>query len=206
MKRIPFEVEYRDKTGKSYAKKLRKSGKIPGVLYGPGMDGAIPVSVDLKAFGKLMKEAGEGAFLLDLKLKKNGSTEDHVALIKEVQKDIITRQPIHVDFQRVDLSREVTVEVEVVLVGTPKGVERGGILEQERDELEIVCLPMDIPDAIRIDVSHLDIGDSIHVNDIKFEKGRIVADTNFTIATVVAPSGAGEEEAEEEEEEGGESG
>ncbi len=206
MKRIPFEVEYRDKTGKSYAKKLRKSGKIPGVLYGPGMDGAIPVSVDLKAFGKLMKEAGEGAFLLDLKLKKNGSTEDHVALIKEVQKDIITRQPIHVDFQRVDLSREVTVEVEVVLVGTPKGVERGGILEQERDELEIVCLPMDIPDAIRIDVSHLDIGDSIHVNDIKFEKGRIVADTNFTIATVVAPSGVGEEEAEEEEEEGGESG
>ena len=205
MKRIPFEVGYRDKTGKSYAKKLRKSGKIPGVLYGPGMDGAIPISIDLKAFGRLMKEAGEGAFLLDLKLKKNGFTENHVALIKEVQRDIVTRQPIHVDFQRVDLSREVTVGVEVVLVGTPKGVEKGGILEQERDELEIVCFPMDIPDAIRINISHLDIGDSIHVNDIKLEKGRIVADTNFTIATVVAPSGAGEEETEEEEEEGGES-
>ncbi len=204
MKRIPFEVEFREKTGKNFAKKLRRSGKIPGVVYGPGIEGGIPVAVDEVSFYRLMKDVGESAFLLDLKIKKNGSLEEHVALLKGIQRDIITRRPIHIDFQRVDLEKEVTVKVDVILVGTPIGVEKGGILEQERDEVEVVCLPTDIPDAIRVDVSKLDIGDSIHVNDIKLERGRIVAETNFTIATVLAPAAeeAGEEEGEEEEEGG----
>ncbi len=200
MKRIPFEVKYREKTGKNYVKKLRRAGIIPGVVYGPGIDGGIPVEVELKKLTKLLREEGDKAFLLDLKILKDGASEEHVALLKEIQKDIITRQPIHVDFQKVDLTKEVTVSVEVVLEGTPIGVEKGGILEQEVDELEIVCLPTEIPDVIKIDVSSLDIGDSIHVSDIKLEKGRIVAETDFTIATILPPPSAPEGEEEEEEE------
>ena len=198
MKRIPFEVRYREKTGKNYVKKIRRKGIIPGVVYGPGIEGAIPIEFELKNLQKLLREAEDKAFLVDLKIVKDGAQEEHIALLKEIQKDIITRQPIHVDFQKVDLTKEVTVSVEIELVGRPVGVEKGGILEQEMDEIEIVCLPTEIPDVIKVDVSHLDIGDSLHVGDIKLEKGRILADPSLTVATVLAPSA--EEEGEEAEE------
>ncbi len=198
MKRVPLEVRYRENTGKNYVKKMRRKGLIPGVVYGPGIEGAIPIEFELKNLQKLLKETEDKAFLVDLKIVRDGSQEEHITLLKEIQKDIITRQPIHVDFQKVDLAKEVAVTVEIELVGKPVGVEKGGILEQEMDEIEIVCLPTDIPDVIKVDVSHLDIGDSLHVGDIKLEKGRILADASLTVATVLAPSV--EEEGEEAEE------
>jgi len=108
-------------------------------------------------------------------------------MLKDIQIDPLQRITLHTDLYEVAMDEMVTVEVPVRLVGKPEGTKVGGILEQVRRVIQIECLPGDIPKSIDIDVSALKIGDSIHVEDIQVEKGKIMFDTNFTIATVVPP-------------------
>jgi large subunit ribosomal protein L25 len=108
-------------------------------------------------------------------------------MLKDIQIDPLQRITLHTDFYEVTMDEMVTVEVPVHLVGKPEGTKVGGILEQVRRVIQIQCFPGDIPKSIDIDVSPLKIGDSIHIQDIKVEKAKILSDTNFTIATVVPP-------------------
>jgi large subunit ribosomal protein L25 len=109
-------------------------------------------------------------------------------MLKDIQVDPLQRVTLHTDFYEVAMDEMVTVEVPVHLVGKPEGTKVGGILEQVRRVIEVQCLPGDIPKSIDIDVSGLNIGDSIHVQEINVEKAKIISDTNFTIATVVPPA------------------
>ena len=196
-----LKASKREKTGKGQARELRRQGLVPAVLYGPKMD-AMPLTISVKALQTIYKESGSEHMVLNL-IINNGGTEKKTAMIKELQTAPTTSDYLHVDFYEIALDQAIVVNVPVEVVGTSKGVERGGYMQLVRHDLEISCLPTDVPASITIDISELDIGDSLHVDDITVdEKVTLLYDTNFTVVTVVAPTA--EEEAPEEEVEAGE--
>jgi large subunit ribosomal protein L25 len=186
MERPALSAEIREGVGKGKAKKLRAQGLIPAVFYGPRTQ-SISLVIDSKEFVKtLQTEAGENV-LIDLTIRKGDHSEQKVVMVKDLQLDPLQGTTLHTDFYEVTMDEIVTVEVPIHLVGKPEGIKMGGILEQIRRAIQIQCLPGDIPKKIDVDVSSLKIGDSIHVQNIQVEKGKILFDTNFTIATVVPP-------------------
>jgi len=186
MQRPVLTAEIREGVGKEKAKKLRLKGLIPAIFYGPRAQ-TIPLVIDSKELAKaLQTEAGENV-LIDLDIRKGPQSDRKVVMLKDIQVDPLQRVTLHTDFYEVTMDEMVTVEVPVHLVGKPEGTKVGGILEQVRRVIQVQCLPGDIPKSIDIDVSALNIGDSIHVQEINVEKAKIISDTNFTIATVVPP-------------------
>ena len=186
MERPVLKAEIREETGKGKVRKLRAKGLIPAIFYGPKSK-TIPLVVDSKELVKTLKtEAGENV-LIDLHIIKDAKTDRKVVMVKDIQIDPLQGTTLHTDFYEVAMDEMVTVEVPVHLMGKPEGTKMGGILDQVRRVIQIQCLPGDIPKSIDIDVSPLKIGDSIHVQDIKVEKAKIILETNFTIATVVPP-------------------
>ena len=186
MERPILTAEIREGVGKEKAKKLRSKGLIPAIFYGPKSQ-TIPLVIDSNELKKaLQTEAGENV-LIDLDIRKGAQADRKVVMLKDIQIDPLQRLTLHTDFYEVTMDEMVTVEVPVHLVGKPEGTKVGGILEQVRRAIQVQCLPGDIPKSIDVDVSALMIGDSIHVQDIKTEKAKIISDTNFTIATVVPP-------------------
>jgi large subunit ribosomal protein L25 len=187
MQRPVLTAEIREGVGKEKAKKLRSKGLIPAVFYGPRAQ-TIPLVIDSKELAKALRtEAGENV-LIDLDIRKGAQSDRKVVMLKDIQVDPLQRATLHTDFYEVAMDEMVTVEVPVHLIGKPEGTKVGGILEQVRRVIEVQCLPGDIPKSIDIDVSALNIGDSIHVQEINVEKAKIISDTNFTIATVVPPA------------------
>ena len=201
MAAMKITAEVRDGTGKGVARKLRQAGRIPAVLYGQGHEG-VSLSLDSYELNKLLGTTGARTSVLELEVKGGGRSGRQNVLIKEVQKHPFREQILHMDLLEVAMDEMISVMVPLEIDGTPKGVKLdGGILEMKRRELEIECLPSVIPDSITIDVSELEIGDTIHVEDLAVPEGvSIPHDVNFTLLTVVAP--AVEVEPEEELEEG----
>jgi large subunit ribosomal protein L25 len=157
----------------------------------------------VKDLQNIYKASGSEHMVLSL-IINNGGTQRKTAMIKELQTAPATSDYLHVDFYEVALDQAIQVNVPVEVVGTSKGVERGGYLQVVRHDLEVSCLPTDVPSSITVDISDLDIGDSIHVDKITVgDEVTLLYETNFTVITVVAPM-AEEEEAEEEELEEGE--
>jgi large subunit ribosomal protein L25 len=148
MKEIVLKVRPRDKSGKEYARQLRRNGFIPAVLYGP----------------------------------------DTPSLSLEIQRDPVRGDILHVDFHQISLTKKLTIQVPIHLVGTALGVADGGILQHALRDVEIECLPTAIPEKIEVDVSHLKIGDSVHVGDIKVENAEVLSDPKSSIVSVVPPT------------------
>lgn len=187
MERPILTAEIREGVGKEKAKKLRSKGLIPAIFYGPRSQ-TIPLVIDSKELAKVLQtEAGENV-LIDLDIRKGAQADRKVVMVKDIQIDPLQMIALHTDFYEVAMDEMVTIEVPVHLIGKPEGTKVGGILEQVRRTIQVQCLPGDIPKGIDVDVSGLMIGDSIHVQDIKAEKAKIISDTNFTIATVVPPA------------------
>jgi len=174
------------------------SGQIPAVLYGPKTESVL-LSVGKSDLEQVFKKGGIGQVVLNLVIQKNGETTTRPAMIKELQTHPVSRNFIHIDFYEIRMDQKITAKIPVVTTGTAKGVELGGILQIIRRELEVECLPLEVPDSIEIDISDLDIGDSIHVGQIRIE-GEIefLEEDDYTVVTVVSPKM--EEEPEEEEE------
>jgi large subunit ribosomal protein L25 len=177
----------RNGVGKGAARKIRREGFIPAVLYGREME---PISltvnpIDLKK--ALSTEAGENT-LLELHVKGNGEEITKIALLRDVQYDNLTSQPIHFDFQEILMKELITVKVPVEIVGKAPGIQEGGILEEILREIEVECLPASIPNVIEIDVSQLGIGDSIHIGDLTLPEGvTVLHDPDETIITILSP-------------------
>ncbi len=198
-------VSERKGTGKGQARALRRNGFIPAVLYGPKTE-TVSLSVSAADLTAIYKRSESEHVILNLMIQ-NGGTRNKTAMIKEMQVSPLTHEYLHVDFYEISMDQEIVVKVPVELTGGSVGVERGGFLQLIRHQLEVACLPGDIPNKIQVDISGLDIGDSIHVEQVQAkDKVRLVFDTNFTVVTVVAPSLAKEEVAEEVPEEGVEEG
>ena len=195
-----LKAHIRTKTGNSPAKALRREGAIPTILYGPNT-APILLSVNAKELEQAIKETVSSQIFLNLVIEGDEKAT-RPCIIKEYQKHSITHAPLHVDFLEISMDRKIRVRVPIVLKGKAMGIEFGGILQLIRRELEVVCLPGDIPEKIELDVTNLDRGDSIHVKEIELEGDvEIPAEVNFTIVTVLAPKGDKEEKAEGEEEE-----
>ncbi len=181
---IQLNGSRRERLGKGGARKARAAGQIPGVLYGHG-ETPVAVALDLREFQTAMRGHKGGNALVNLKLDSGEFT----ALIRDAQYDPLSRAVLHLDFQHVSLTETVDIEVEVRSSGLALGVkDGGGILETIVRTLEVRCLPTAIPDAIVVDVSALNIGESIHVRDIKLEGVTILTDPDATVLTVVPPT------------------
>jgi large subunit ribosomal protein L25 len=192
---LELKSEKRQSIGKGESRSLRRGGRIPAVLYGPDAQ-TVSLSINEHEFATLLKNAKSSQQLIKI---DTDDGEQHSAMIKELQTKPVTGEFLHVDFYKVDMNRKVRAHVPVIVKGKSIGVEMGGLLQIIRRKLEILCLPLEIPEAIEIDVTDLDVGDSIHVEEILLQDGiEIPADVNFTVITVLAPK----KEAIEEEEEG----
>ena len=198
MEIIELNANVRSTTGNGAARALRREGRIPAVLYGPGI-ASVSISIDVKELETALKKGSIGQSLFNLKVK-NGDTYSKTVMIKELQSHPLTQNFLHADFYEIAMDREITVNVPVSTIGKSKGVEFGGLLQIIRRELEITCLPTQIPESIEIDITDLDIGDAIHAEEIALPEGvSIDTDVNFTVVTVLSPK-IEEEEVEEEEE------
>lgn len=186
METLEIHVDAREPGSKHQARRLRRQGKIPAILYGPKVQ---PISLELNKKEFSTRVAGlEGSHLVRL---KSGSTNlaDKVALVKEMQYHPISGDVIHADFYEVDLTAKIEVSVPLHFVGKAAGVVRGGILQPIVREIQVECLPMDIPEFFNVDVSALDIGDSIHVEELPMPEGvTAVYDSNFALVTVATPT------------------
>lgn len=187
MQEITLEAKRRTLTGKEKAKKLRKKGLIPAVVYGPG-DEPLPLEINAQSLNSILR-AGKGEnVIITLNIDDDRAQQKKV-LIREIQQDPVEGNILHVDFQHVLLTKKITVKIPVELTGIPVGVSKdGGILQHALRELEIECLPTDIPEKVEFDVSALKIGDSIHVKDAKLEGVTILSDLEGSIASVVPPT------------------
>jgi large subunit ribosomal protein L25 len=184
MAELVVAAQRRDEGGKNANRRLRAQGRIPGILYGTKSE-AVSVSVSPKEIGGILKSASGENTLFDLEL--DGSRRK--VLIKEFQLDPIKSRLLHADFYEVALDKALQLNVHVELHGVPVGVKvQGGILDFVTRELEIECLPADIPEKIEVDVSNLELGKHLRVSDLQLpEKFTILSEPDVVIAHVVAP-------------------
>ena len=186
METLEIRVDARDKNRKRDAKRLLRNGKIPGVLYGPKTE-AVALALDKREFSSRVADL-EGSHLVRLK-SESTMLADKVALVKDMQYHPISGDVIHADLYEVDLSAKITVHVPLHFIGKAEGVVRGGILQPIVREVEVECLPLDIPAFFDVDVSALDIGDSVHVEELTMPEGvTAVYESNFALVAVVPPT------------------
>ncbi|MEJ2282893.1 MAG: 50S ribosomal protein L25/general stress protein Ctc [Desulfobacterales bacterium] len=199
MEKIDLQASVRKSVGNGPSRVLRRAGQTPAVLYGRKTEPLL-LSVNTKDLELILKQGSFGQFILNLVIQ-NGKKVTKAAMIKELQTHPVSGQLIHIDFYEVDMNRQIRVMVPVVTTGQSPGVEEGGMLNIVRRELEVFCLPGDIPESFEIDISDLAIGDSIHLEDMPLgDNVEVVADVNYTVVTVLSPKIEEEEVAEEEEE------
>ncbi len=160
MKTQPLQAKIRKDSGSIKSRKNRRAGLIPAVLYGHKQENLM-LFLDKKEFSKVIDARTK---MVNLKM----DSAEETAIIKEIQFDTFGKEILHADFIRTDLTEKITTQLSVVLYGTSPGVKEGGILDHPLKEIEIECLPADVQDNIRIDISELAIGDTIHISDIEF--------------------------------------
>ncbi len=198
MNNIELKANIRTTTGNGPARALRREGRIPAILYGPDSEPSM-LSIDGHDMELAIKDGHVGRAIFTLAI--DGGKETRSAMIKDLQIHPVQQDILHIDFYEVSMKRKVKVNVPVVTTGEAKGVELGGMLQIIRRDLEVFCLPNAIPQEITIDITDLDIGDSVHVEDIQIAGDvEISHEVNFTILTISAPKAAEAEEEEEVEE------
>jgi large subunit ribosomal protein L25 len=198
LEQFELKCKIRKSVGNGPARALRREGKIPAVLYGPKTEPVL-LCVETQDVELVFKRGNIGGLLLNLVIQ-NGKAVSTPAMVKELQTHPVSGKFLHIDFYEIDMERKIRVKVPVVTTGISKGVESGGLLQVVRRELEVLCLPTQIPDAIEVDVTELDVGDSLHLAEIQLAGDvEIPADVNFTVVTVLSPKVELEIEVEEEE-------
>ena len=184
MERVSITAEKREEHGKGVARSLRREGMVPAVVYREGKSQLIKLSK--KELTRLINSVGGEQVMVDLQFADG---EKKLTLLKDYQKDPIRGELLHTDFFEVSLTEEVRITVHVSTVGEPIGVKRdAGILQHTLREVEIECMPDRIPGKLEVDISPLEIGQSVHVSDLKFEEGiKVLTDMGDVIVSVIAP-------------------
>jgi len=184
MERVSITAQKRE-TGKGLSRRMRETGRTPGVLYGKSV-APLAISVDSKELEKATKTHAGMNVMIDLKVEGGDSG---LAFIRDYQADPFKRLFTHVDLQAISLDETLEVEVPIVIVGESHGVKEGGVLVQQRHTLDIKAKPDSIPDKITIDISGLGINDSIHADDIALPEGVEFPHTmNYSVVAVVPPT------------------
>ena len=188
METVILKVEDRQVTTKGDSGRLRRSGKVPAVFYGPGKSGA-PLCVDAREF-RFKLDGLEGSHLIQL--DSPGSTvNEKLALLKEVQRHPVTSAPVHIDFYEVDVNKPIEVTVPLHFIGKALGVTAGGVLQSLRREITVECLPREIPEFIEVDVSPLVLHASVHISEVPLPSGvKAMYDTDDAVVTIASPVAA----------------
>lgn len=192
------QVTTREEKGKNTNRRLRAAGQIPAVLYGAGVE-TVPIQVERKKVEEMFRAgATENTIFL---LKRVESDQERHARIREMQIDPVSREVLHIDFQRILMDQMIRINVPVHTLGSPKGVrEEGGMIDFITREVEVECLPGDIPEAIEVDVTALVIGDHLEAGVLRLPEGvTLLEEPDRVIVSVVYPQRAEEKEEEEEE-------
>lgn len=185
-----LEATARDSFGKNEARRTRRDGKVPAVVYGGSTDGSAPVAtaiaVEPKALLRILHSESGANTLISLKLAGSGDTK---VLVKHFQLDPLTHEVLHADFYRVAMDRVIQVTIPVIVKGEPKGVkQQGGVLELIRREIEIECLPGDIPESVEVDASELMLNQGVRVRDIAVSpKWKALSDADMMLVHVIMP-------------------
>jgi len=188
MAMIELAADRRRDSGKELNRKRLVQGKVPGVIYGKGLE-TRPLEFGRKELEKFLATARRGTVVVKMSVKDGSDSKESFAVLKECQMDPLTDRVIHVDFYEVALGRKFRIEVPVKVRGKAAGIELGGLLEQVVRSLEVECTPDNVPEFIEINVSHLGIGQSMHLGDVKFPEGvqPVEKDLKMTIVSVQTP-------------------
>jgi large subunit ribosomal protein L25 len=205
---VTIQATKREQSGKGFARSLRRSEKIPAVVYGHGYD---PVSITLDGIvlNKMFKPGHEDAAefkLISLQIDSDGAQTETQVMIKEIQRHPLKQNIEHVDFFAVKMDEPVVASVHIRLHGKPEGVNLGGILRHILREIEVKSLPADIPSHLDLEIGHLLVGDAIHVSDLEVpENVQILTDPSAAVVNIMLPSVIKDDQ-EEKQEEGQEEG
>ena len=192
-------VKKRNNQGTSSSRRMRSDGLLPGIIYGSDKDSDI-VEMNLNQVEKILKNHSSDSVLIEVDLEDEGSVR---VLLKEVQYHPVTSSILHVDLQRVVAGKPIQVDVAIELNGEPEGVKSGGIIDHKIHSLSVECLPKDMIESIPVDITNLEIGDSLTVSDITVtSKIKILTDENSQVISINAPKviDSGDEETEEADE------
>lgn len=167
--RLSLQAETRKDFRKSYTKKLRNDGKIPATLYGKGVQSK-SIELSLEDMVQLLKTPGGRLALIDLKV--DGKLEKgHPAMIQDIQREPVGKKIRHVDFHRISMDEPVQASIPISIIGIAPGIAAGGVTEQPVSEVTVKALPDKIPSHIDVDISHLELGDAVHVGDLQIPEG-----------------------------------
>jgi large subunit ribosomal protein L25 len=193
---VKLKAQKRTSVGRNAIKKIKEKGLVPGVIYGSQTE-PITLQIESRELTNVLAHASSEHVLVDLEIVDGIESTNRLALIQEVQHHPLKRELVHVDFHAVSATEKITSEVPIEAVGEALGVRTfGGLLEYSLRTLEVECFPQDLPDIVRIDVTNLNIGESLHVRDIHLPAGvEAITDEGLTVVSVVA-SRVGEEVAE----------
>jgi large subunit ribosomal protein L25 len=201
MAQLTLTARAREVRGKSAARKLRQKNQFPAVFYGPRVQ-PLPLTVNVPDLQQVLRQTSSENIILELQIQTDSGTDNHTVILKELQVDPLRPVYYHADFYEIPMDKELSFQIPLHLVNTPVGAAKGGILEHVLRELTVFCLPTKLVERIDLDVSGLDMGDSLHVRDIQLPEGiRTTQEMNQTVALVAAPV-VKETKAEEEAAEG----
>jgi large subunit ribosomal protein L25 len=202
MARHKLPVRIRDHKGKEVAKRLRRENRIPAIFYGPKTT-PLKLVVNYPDLERIIRKTSGESPIFELQIETDKGSDTRIVMLKELQIDPVEDIYLHADFYEISMDRELTVNIAVRLINTPSGVTKGGVLQHVRREITVSCLPDTLVDHIDVDVSGLDIGDSIHIKDIALPEGiKTTQEGHLTVAVVAAPTVITEEVEEIEEIEG----
>ncbi len=187
MEKIVVTADKRNESGKGSARSLRRAGMLPAVVYLNG--NSTSIQINTKEMTRLLTSGVAEHALMTVKINEEGSkTSDHPVLIKDYQLDPVSDELLHIDFMEISLKDVLTVTVPVKIINEPAGVKMGGILQKILREVEIECLPTQIPESIDVDAEHIEIGGNLHVSDLPETEGiKILSDPKGVIISVKAP-------------------
>ena len=186
MANAALSAQSREGTGKGSARKLRAAGRVPAVIYGHGEE-TRKLSVDAHELMTLFSKIRVESTVITMNI--DGETEPSRALVREVQRHAFRDDVVHVDFYQIHAGEMLTVQVPVRLIGAAPGVKAGGVLQHSLSEIEVRCLPDRIPTTLDVDISALEIGDSVHVRDIAQPEGvEFLVDAERTVCSLMAPT------------------
>ncbi|WP_169306776.1 50S ribosomal protein L25 [Cohnella pontilimi] len=178
-----LQAEKRETTSRGQLQSIRRQGKVPGIVYGQGVKESTPITVDAKDVQALLRNNPRAV----LELEVPGIGKKNV-MLTDVQRDALSREVLHIDFHKINMNQSVTVPVRIEVSGKSAGEKEGGLLQLVLHEVEIECLPKNLPEAITIDVTALQIGDNLTVGDIRLPDGvRAALDADTVVIAVLAP-------------------
>jgi len=186
MEQVLIKADRRLATGKGVARKVRGAGQIPAVLYGGSVE-PVSITISSKDWEKITRHMKRNV-ILDMEIHGGESVENRPVMVKEIQRDGLGTRVMHIDFLQVSMEKTVEVEVPIHLTGKAKGEVMGGVIDVHLRSIKVECLPGQIPEQILIDMTELDIGDSVHVSDISFPGVKLVEHGDVAILSVVPPT------------------